>query len=237
MVSFSGLLPGTETIPKLTVWCCMALRRVVRPTTRPTLTFVVVASSGSRDQLWNDRLGIASRLLGGEVAWSHDLPWQGDFRYQAWRSDLLGVDLTFDEGRVEPHETFASGEPDVIAGDLSLPAFTEPDRRAAVAALDMETWIWFLGVHNQLRQGRVWPAYCQLVELLDARLASLVDRSQLQVLAPKGVAQAAIEEALQATVRAYQRATAGLEVERSQVLASAIQSAILGAPTPSAICS
>jgi len=38
--------------------------------------------------------------------------------------------------------------------DPVLLAFTEPDRRAAVTALDMETGIWFLGIHNQLRQGR-----------------------------------------------------------------------------------
>lgn len=37
--------------------------------------------------------------------------------------------------------------------DPVLLAFTEPDRRLTVTALDMETGIWFLGMHIQHRQG------------------------------------------------------------------------------------
>lgn len=143
---------------------------------------VIITRTGKRDQVWNKRAKIATRLLDAELAWSHDLPWQGDYRFQAWRSDLLGVDLTIDDGYAHWHETFNAGQPTVVAGDVTLPAQTNHGRRRITP--DMEVWVWFLGNHNQLQQDRAWDAYCQLIQLLNTRLRPLTDQTQLATLAP-----------------------------------------------------
>lgn len=178
--------------------------------------------------MWANRAEIASQLLSSRVAWSHDLPWQGEHRYQAWRQDLLGVDLTFDEGLVEDHETFRQGQPIVIAGDLTLPPLTDEDPRTEALSLDMETWSWFLGIYNQLQQERSWDAYCQLVQLLDSRIRPLLDdEPTLTALVPTAATRTAVHTALQAAAGAYDAATHDAQVDRAAALAHSIRDLVL----------
>jgi len=193
---------------------------------------VLVTRAGRRDQVWARRHQIAEQLLDHNVASSHELPWQGDYRYQAWRADLLGVDLTLDDGTLAQHETFATGQPTVIAGQLTIPPanITSPARQAA--ELNLETWIWFLGIHNQLQQDRTWDAQVQLVNLLDSRLAPLISNYELVALAPTSLSRDALLHKLDAAATAYTTATQALGVTTSNPLPAAIQSVIKNATRP-----
>ncbi|GAB3755757.1 nucleotidyltransferase domain-containing protein [Microlunatus parietis] len=190
---------------------------------------VVVTAAGSRERLWDRRLEIAARLLAEPVAWSHELPWQGQHRFQAWRSDLLGVDLTFDEGRVEQHDVFATGQPKALAGDVIIPTPDPPDPRGQAKALDAETWIWLLGIHNQLRQGRTWDAYVQFTALLDTRLATLLGPEEVAALVPRAVTTDELLRQLRRAVADYDRLrhTDAL-ADPTFALAYAIRTALLG---------
>lgn len=57
----------------------------------------------------------------------------------------------------------------MIAGDLVLPDQSARSAHHTTPDIAMETWIWFLGIHSQVQQRRDWEAYCQLIQLLDAR--------------------------------------------------------------------
>src|SRR5438132_8303322 len=61
------------------------------------LDLLVVARPGQRDQLWLEREQLAERILGAGAIFQQEPSWQRPFRYQAWRSDLVEIDLTYDE--------------------------------------------------------------------------------------------------------------------------------------------
>lgn len=187
---------------------------------------VVVTRPGCRDQVWARRHTIAERLLDQEPAWSHELPWQGDYRFQAWRSDLLGVDLTFDDSVVGDHETFATGQPIVIAGRLTIPPTTGPDRTEPIRELDLETWIWFLGIHNQLRQGRAWDGYVQLINLLDTRVRPIMEPAELTELLPSSIDRDTLLEMLDTVVSSYRAATHRLCISTDNPLPERIHGVI-----------
>lgn len=190
---------------------------------------VVVMATGTREKAWIDRQAIAERLLDDVISYAHDLPWQGDYRYQAWRSDLLGVDLTFDEGRLEPHEVFATGEPKVLVGDVIIPTQPRADPVARAEELDGETWVWFLGIHNQLHQGRTWDAYVQFTTLLDSRMTNLLPVTAVVDLVPRDMGSETLLRQLRQAIRAYDDARLARGLGPSTFpLADTIRAAVTG---------
>jgi hypothetical protein len=216
------------------------------------LDMVVVTRPGDREAIWSRRVEIATAILGRPVAWSHELDWQRPYRFQAWTIDLAAVDLTFDEGAVEPSPTLVNGyrvlvDKTNIAADV---ASGLGDLDAAVHdanGLDASTWVWFLGLDGWLEHGRCWQVYTNLVHLLDTRLVPLfsdglsyeletrapVDqRQQLHDAVPRSMDRAELKRALQAAVVAYEEASTawsqrtGTDIVRSP-LAGAIRRTVL----------
>ena len=190
---------------------------------------VIVAQPGRREALWSNRVDVASALLGRPVAWSHELPWQRPYRYQAWAADLTQVDLTFDEERIDPSPTLLHGYRVLVdktgaTGDLAadLDQLTgkltpQPDP----GELDGSTWVWFLGIHGWLQNGRCWQAYTNLLHLIDTRIAPLladgpsykledaatIERvDQLYRVVPASPQRQDVDHALAAAVRLYDSA-------------------------------
>lgn len=204
-------------------WCCTARPRRVGPTRAPTSI-----SSSSPDRAGVTTSGTSgprslptcSKLTSPGLTTS---PGRAATGSRPGDLNLLGIDLTIDDGHVEPHDTFSTGQPSVIAGDLVLPDQTAHSAHHTTTDIAMETWIWFLGIHNQLQQRRDWDAYCQLIQLLDARLRPLLDDVELAALTPATATAPAILTALQASVRAHLHTSPPDDVDVTSALAGAIR--------------
>ena len=191
---------------------------------------VIVAQPGRREALWSNRDDVAAALLGQPVAWGHELPWQRPYRYQAWAADLKQVDLTFDEESIEPSPTLRdgfrvlvdkTGATGKLATDLDQLTGQLESQQPDPGELDGSTWVWFLGIHGWLQNGRCWQAYTNLVQLIDTRIAplladgpsykledaALVDRvDQLHGVVPASPRRDDVARALAAAVRLYDSA-------------------------------
>lgn len=194
---------------------------------------VIVSRRGRREQLWRAREEVAAALLGQPAAWSHELQWQGPYRFQAWTPSLAAVDLTFDEGDIEDHNVLAGGYA-VLYGSVES---TQKHLPAAADAkvgeeMDGETWVWLLGPHGWLWQGRYWEVYSGLVQLIDARLRPLITTEATGVLSavvPAALEPAALLRALRATTDLYDRLRQSREPKPARmVLANQIRAVIDG---------
>ncbi|MEQ7127111.1 hypothetical protein ABN034_21560 [Actinopolymorpha sp. B11F2] len=169
-------------------------------------------------------------MIGRAVAWGQDADEVAGrpYRFQAWTVDLAAVDLTFDEGPVEPSPTLVNGyrvlvDKTNIAAHLARaladldPAGHDPN------AVDASTWVWFLGLDGWLEHGRCWHVYTNLVQVIDTRLvplfydglgyeletrASPAQLQQLHDALPRSMDRAELKRALQAAVVAYEEAGA-----------------------------
>ena len=215
---------GTDEVTGLILYGSLALGRGRRLS---DLDMVVVTRPGDREAIWRRRVEVAAAILGQPVAWSYELDWQRPYRFQAWTVDLAAVDLTFDEGAVQPSPTLVNGyrvlvDKTDIAGGLAsgLANLDAPGHDAN--AVDASTWVWFLGMHGWLEHGRCWQVYTNLVQLIDTRLvplfydglsyelearASSAQLEQLHDAVPRSTDRGELKRALQATVVAYEEAS------------------------------
>jgi hypothetical protein len=143
------------------------------------IDLIMVAREGGRDALWEARDEIAARILGGEPAWSYELPWQRPYRFQAFRPDLLMADLTFDEGSVTAWQGLRKDVAIVIDRDgvaermnadlrhLQLSSFDAP-------AFDQVVWPWLLWLEGRIRHGACWYVRSAIHELLNGRVIPLL---------------------------------------------------------------
>lgn len=143
------------------------------------LDLIVVAVEGARDALWAEREQIAAQVLGGPIAWSHELPWQRPYRYQAWLDKLEMLDFTLDEGNVFVWHGLVGGvEPLVDRGDveqrfradiaaLDVPEFDAP-------ALDSGSWNYLNWLAGRLLHGQYWFVRSGLYDTLGNRIIPLL---------------------------------------------------------------
>lgn len=178
------------------------------------LDLLVVARDGAREEVWDERQEIAQRILDGEIAFAQEVSWQRRYRYQAWRSDLAWLDLTFDEGRAEPWEGVA-GRYEVLLdkadiGDrlcADLEAWEPPDHDPQNAEGD--AWVWLLWLGNRLRHGDRWRVWTDLVRILAERIRPLIvpgdtapsddAERDLEIAAPKSLEVGELWRSLRAT--------------------------------------
>lgn len=147
------------------------------------LDVVLVAHDGDRESLWRDRAQVAREVLGDVVAWSHEVPWQRPYRYQAWGDGFdVMVDLTFDEGApdlwrgvVEAYEIVTASAEIEETLRQQLAGWTAGSVDAP--ALDERAWPWLGYLDANLRKGNTWMVRAGLHDFLDAHvLPLLVDR-------------------------------------------------------------
>lgn len=186
------------------------------------LDLIVVARPGQREALWSERAGTGDRLLGEPSAWNQEPYWQRPFRYQAWRADLAGVDLTFDEGRAQPWEALPLGFDALVDRDGIVAALEkhlagwQPEEFDAVAA-DGGTWVWLNWLLGRLRHGELWFVRCEVMKVLRRQVVPLLgaadhavhsvldesDRSRLHAAAPNSGEPDELWRALRATAELY----------------------------------
>jgi len=132
-----------------------------------------------RDAWWARREQLAAAFLGAVPVFTRELPWQRDHRFQAMSAELVGLDLTFDTRPLRPPVTVRSGYRVLLdRGDLAerlarVVTEPEPGPVGADAGLEDDFWVWLLGLHGQLRHGRTWKVYAELVRVLANRVAPL----------------------------------------------------------------
>ncbi len=191
---------------------------------------VVVVRPGQRDRIWSERHAVAALLLGEPPAWSHELGWQGPYRYQAWTPSLISVDLTFDEGELEDHAVLAEGFT-VLHGTVADPDAGNGETPSASTGEELqgETWVWLLGLHGRLLQERYWEVFSGLIQLLDTRIRPLLppgEFSALGRLIPANLRSSDLLNALRSTAQTFDERTRASSQRPPMVLAAAIRQAI-----------
>ena len=178
------------------------------------LDLVIVARKGERPALWQERDALAEHILGGEVVWSQELPWQRPYRYQAWRIDLRMVDLTFDQERAEPWYGLAEGFEALVDHDgvadrrrRELSAWRPPEFDAH--SFDGGTWAWFSWLAGRLVSGEHWLVRAGIYDTLNSRVVPLLGAS------PYNVEQRLSPQDVQALTSAAPRSSDSKELLRS----------------------
>lgn len=145
---------------------------------RSDLDLLIVAEPGRREELWQSRHVTTERILGTAPAWTQEPSWQREFRFQAWRTDLTAVDLTYDEGTAHPWLGLASGfialvDKRAITQTLRarLATWSPPEHDAE--SVNGTTWMWLRYLSGCLRHGHTWMVRCGLTTLADQRVAPL----------------------------------------------------------------
>jgi hypothetical protein len=143
------------------------------------LDLLVVAQLDQRDVLWQDREALAARILGAPIIFHQEPSWQRPFRFQAWRADLVQVDLTFDQGAAIPWEGITQGfavlvDRAGIADQLraTLASWQRPVFDAA--AYDQGTWPWLWWLVGRLRHGQYWIVRYGVMDTLNNRVLPLL---------------------------------------------------------------
>jgi hypothetical protein len=186
------------------------------------LDLIVVARPGRRAALWQRREQIGAALLGGPAAWSHELPWQRPYRYQAYDPHLTAVDMTIDEERVAPWPALAKGfivladKGDVAASlRAELADWHQPEFDAA--AFNGNTWAWLNYLHGRLGHGETWIVRYGVADTLQHRVIPLLgaaghsahrqlaaaDLDRVQRAAPASAEPIELRRSLLATAQAY----------------------------------
>jgi predicted nucleotidyltransferase len=178
------------------------------------LDLVIVTRTGERDDVWEERKEIAGRLLHAAVAWGQEPVWQRAYRYQVWRHDLVEVDLTFDEGHVEPWQGLVAGFETLIDKDgvverlrHDLAAWHRPEFNAP--AFDGGTWMWLNWLDARLRREQLWVVRAGLFDTLNTRVLPLLG------VAPYEAEQHLSESDLAAVTEAAPRSQNARELRRA----------------------
>ncbi|MCI0687178.1 MAG: nucleotidyltransferase domain-containing protein [Sporichthyaceae bacterium] len=186
------------------------------------LDLVLVAEPGRRDELWAQRAQFAEVVLGVAPVWSHELPWQRAYRYQAWDADGAELDLTVDEEQVTPAAVHTRGFRALVdrAGvadrlTAALAGWRAPEFDAA--GHDGGTWAWLLWLHGRLRHGERWVVRYGLHDTLTSRVIPLLGSAwhsahrelgdevidRLNAVAPASADEAELRRALLETAWLY----------------------------------
>jgi predicted nucleotidyltransferase len=189
------------------------------------LDLLIVAQPDQRDALWREREALAERVLGTPAIFRQEPSWQRPFRFQAWRADLVEVDLTYDEGTAVVWEGIASGflvlvDRGGIAGRLrtAASAWQRPEFDAAM--FDTGTWPWLLWLLGRLRHGQHWMVRYGVMDTLNNRVLPLLgaaghnaertlapgDLQQLYAAAPRSAEAEELARSLCATAELYDAA-------------------------------
>lgn len=189
------------------------------------LDLVVVAREGARDNLWAEHAQTADRILGTAALWSQYPTWQRPYRYQAWRSDLVELDLTLDEGDAEPWDSLARGfaaplDRTGVADRLRDALRDRPVPEHDAVALDGGTWVWLNWLAGRLRHGRHWFVRNGIADTLNTRVLPMLgtdpyhlestlddaDRRRVRAAYPHSTEPDELARALRATADLYDHA-------------------------------
>ena len=189
------------------------------------LDLLIVAQPGKRDALWLEHEVLAERILGAPIIFHHEPSWQRPFRFQAWRADLIEVDLTYDEGTAVMWEGLAGGflalvDRIGIAGHLQAEAAAWQRPEFDAATFNQGTWPWLFYLIGRLRHGQYWMVRHGAMDILNNRVLPLLgaamhnaervlspgDLQQLYAAAPKSADEEELARSLRATAELYDTA-------------------------------